>query len=509
MTNGLAPTITETGQTRWQNWHENYRVPVRRLVDVWNGDPNAASLDAYRATTAGLQRLIGESLEAGERIRALGGGWSFSRAPVTDGTLVNTKPLNYQFPIQPDSVHPDYPGNRENLYLVQCGNAVAELNRLLSGVGKSLRTSGASNGQTIAGAVSTGTHGAAVDAGAMCDFVEAIHLVPSPDRHVWLERASRPAVTDTMATDLVGAELIRDDELFNAVLVSFGSFGIIHGLVIEADDQYFLNAYRQRMPLAALREALDDLDFGRLTAFPRPEDRPWHFQAVVNPFEPGQAYVTTMYRDAARREGSRLPDPPSAITHGDDAFAVVAFLTDTVTALTPVLGAGLASLGYGEFENVSGTPGQIFRDTTTRGRAASTAMGLPLGHVNEALDTLLRLQDDVEAPVLFALRYVRATQATLGFTYHEPRTCVLEIDGPRSGRVQQMYRKSWAALRSLGFPLSFHWGKQHDLTEGMVRAGYGDARVDAWLDGRRRLLDAPALLHAFSNATLKQMNLHA
>lgn len=508
MTNGLAPRINETGQVRWQNWHENYRIPVRRLVDVWNPTPNVASLDAYRATTTGLQGLIRESLDAGERIRALGGGWSFSRAPATDGTLVNTKPLNYQFPIRPAAVHPAYPGNRENLYLVQCGNAVSELNRMLFSAGKSLRTSGASNGQTIAGAVSTGTHGAAVDAGATCDFVEAIHLVPSPDRHVWLERASRPAVTDALAAGDIGAEFVRDDALFNAALVSFGSFGIIHGLVIEADDRYFLNAYRKKMPLTDVREIFEDLDFARLATLPRPQDRPWHFQAVINPFEPGEAYVTTMYRDAERHPGSRLPETPSTVTYGDDAFAVVAFLTDTFSVLTPALESGLVQLGYGEYENVSGTPGQIFRDTTTRGRAASTAMGVPLEHVNEALDTLLEVHDDIGAPVLFALRYVRATQATLGFTYHEPRTCVLEIDGPRSGLVNQMYRRSWAALRSLGFPLTFHWGKQHDLTERMVRAGYGESRVDAWIAARHRLLDTAALRHAFSNDTLQQMNLH-
>lgn len=331
---------------------------------------------------------------------------------------------------------------------------MSELNRVLFSAGKSLRTSGASNGQTIAGAVSTGTHGAAVDAGAVSDFVEAIHLVPSPDRHVWIERASRPAVTDTLVTGDIGAELIRDDAVFDAALVSFGSFGIIHGLVIEAEDQYFLNAYRKRMPLAAVREIFEDLDFGRLTTLPRPQDRPWHFQVVINPFEPDQAYVTTMYRDAVRRPESRLPDASSTITYGDDAFAVVAFLTDKFTALTPVLAAGLVQLGYGDYEDVSGTPGQIFRDTTTRGRAASTAMGIPLEHVDEALDTLFEVHNESGAPVLFALRYVRATQATLGFTYHAPRTCVLEIDGPRSDRVQQMYRRSWAALRALGFPLT-------------------------------------------------------
>src|SRR5215467_4328737 len=113
-------------------------------------------------------------------------------------------------------IDPAYAGpNREkNLRFVQCGNSILELHRQLRAQGRRLRSCGASNGQTIAGALSTGTHGAAIDAGSIANYVVGLHIVVSPTRHVWLERKSYPVMTKDFA-DALGAEWIRDDSLFN------------------------------------------------------------------------------------------------------------------------------------------------------------------------------------------------------------------------------------------------------------------------------------------------------
>ncbi len=498
--------IQDTDRTTWKNWHENYAAQISRLLDVWNNDPERSTLPNYKATTSALQKLIGESRAIDERIRAFGGGWSFSKAPATDGTLINTKPLNYKFQIGPSAVSARFKGKRKNLYFVQCGNSVAELNKYLFSEKKSLPTTGASNGQTIAGAFSTGTHGAGLDVGAVCDYVVAIHLIVSATRHVWLERASNPVIMDSKLPGPLGADVIRDDAIFNAALVSFGSFGIVHGVVLEVENQYFLNAFRKKMRFnKKLRDTMEDLDFSRLD-LPRPKDRPFHFQVVMNPFEPdGDAYVTTMYRDS-KRVGD-IPPPPAKIGGGDDALGVIGFLTDLFGGLTPVLARGLTAIGYGEYENHGGTPGQIFRDTTTRGKASSTAMGIPLMHVNDALDVLFHLHEEIEAPVLFACRYVKSTQATLGFTNHGQRTCVLEIDGPQSSKVREMYKRSWDMLRASGIPFTFHWGKQHDLNELKLRLAYGNAAVDSWLAARRSLLRTSDLRRTFSNAMVDKAGL--
>ena len=98
---------------------------------------------------------------------------------------------------------------------------------------------------------------------------------PGCKRSLWLERASRPVVTPAFAAAL-GAELWRDDALFEAALVSFGSFGILHGLLIETEPLFLLEAYRQRLRLTdPLWQAISTLTFD-VPEFPHPGERPYH-----------------------------------------------------------------------------------------------------------------------------------------------------------------------------------------------------------------------------------------
>ncbi len=507
--NDLKPTLHVTGRKRWQNWHGNFEQPLKQLIDVWNARPEVADVKGYNATTKGLQEVIADALRNGDSVRALGGGWSFSPVAATDGVLLNTRPLNYRFRIGGDQTHPGYGGDASNLVFVQCGTSIADLNSYLKGEGKSLKTSGASNGQTIAGALSTGTHGAALDVGAIQEYVLALHLIVSPDRTVWLERASDPVVADALP-NMLGAEIIRNDDLFKAALVSFGSFGIIHGVVIEATTLFYLQAYRQLMPLdQRLWKAIAALDFNDIT-LPRPSnERPFHFQVVINPYDvAGGAYVTVMYKDSSPAADCEAPTPGSKITQGDSALEVIGVITDIASDVTPTVVNRLTKDVYKEYAGVCGTHGELFTDTTTRGKAASTAMGIPLGQVRNAVEIVLRLIDEHPAPALVALRYVRASDGTLAFTSHQPHTCVLEIDGPRSRRVTALYRRAWRALDEAGIPYTFHWGKMNHLDANRVRKIYGDARVDAWIDARRTLLTTSDLRRVFANDFLKRLGMN-
>ena len=504
----VTPILHVSPQRRWQNWHETFSQPVKQLIDAWNRAPNQSTVNCYNGTTAGLQELMQQAIDAGDALRCLGGGWSFSRVAATDGVLLNTKPLNYRFGIGPAQVHPQYQGDASNLVLAQCGMSIAELHKHFNGQGKSLKTCGASNGQTIAGALSTGTHGAAIDVGSIQDAVVGLHIIVSPQRQVWLERQSSPVIVDEFPP-VFGAELIRDDALFNAALVSFGSFGIIHGVLVEAEDLFYLHASRQRMSLnEGLWAAIDRLDFAEVP-LPRPaQERPYHFQAVLDPHDlAGGSYVTVMYKDASRDPQAQRPSSGSKVTQGDNALEVVGVILDLVSELTPFAVSQLTQLVYEEYDNVSGTLAEIFTDTTLRGKAASTAIGLPMGRVREAIDVALEVNQTLPFPGLFSARYVKPSDATLAFTKFHPYTCVLEFDGPKSRGVQAFYRHVWKGLDAAGIPYTFHWGKMNNLTAQSVRAMYGDAAINRWLTARRALLDTPALRHTFANQFLRDLGL--
>ncbi|HET9040861.1 MAG TPA: FAD-binding protein [Gemmatimonadales bacterium] len=492
-------TVRDTGQRRWQNWHQTVDQSLERWLVVSNADPHQSTIPGYNATTRVLQDLMGQARDKDLSIRAHGGTWSFSPIAATEGILLNTQPLNYRFRMGAEQFHPANAGGAA-LIFAQCGMAIVELNRYLAPLGLALQTCGASNGQTIAGAISTGTHGAALRFGAMQDYVRALHLIVSPEESVWLEPASRPAVRDELA-GFVNARLIRDDELFYAALVSFGSFGLIHGVLLEAAPMYYLQSWRETRALDdTLWRAIASLDFSALTLQGAAGRQPDHFQVLINPFDQSrQGIVTAMYRVPSRPPGSTPPKTGSEWTQGDSAFEAVGLITDLLPDASALLASLIDKLTRTTVANVCGEPGQMFRDTTTRGKTAGAAVGVPLDRTRDAIEVARTEIGRTRAPALLAIRLVRSTKATLGFTSFEPATAVIDIDCPQSNRQRDLLHGLWPALEQAGIPFRFHWGKLHEIDRDRLRRMYGD-RVDRWLSARRTLLPTPELRRLFANA---------
>jgi hypothetical protein len=374
-----------------------------------------------------------------------------------------------------------------------------ELFTFLESKNQTLFTSGASNGQTIAGALSTGTHGAAFDFGAIPEYVAGLHLIVSPERHVWLERASYPVVADGLAESL-GAELIRDDELFNAALVSFGNFGFIHGVLIETDDLFLLECHRQRLPFdVSLRRLMETLDFDQFEGLPHGHERPFHLQLLLDPYDlKNGAYANTMYKRLYRTNYEPPAIRRDGYAAGDDAPVFMGKLGDVAPVLVPPMVKKILKISYKSFSNVTGTPGEIFTNTTTRGKVLSAAMGFPLEYVNVVADLLLSLNHS-EGPFngAFAFRYVKASTATMGFTRFKPVTCVIEMDGLYSDRNLAFCGKVWDALDREQIPYTFHWGKICGMNPGHLKNMYGES-AEAWMNARQKLM-SPDCQHVFTN----------
>lgn len=500
----LSAQIVVKNRRQWTNTHQNFSQPIDRLYDVANPQ-NADFLAGLKATIASLQALIDEAIRDGVRVRAIGSGWSFSKVTATEGRVINTKPLNWMAEISGDSIAAAYQGDRSSLLFVQCGTAIAEINRYLEVRQRSLKTSGASNGQTIAGAMSTGTHGSAFEIGAVQDYVVGIHLIVGPTRHVWLERASSPVVSDSFAQNL-GAELIRDDTLFLSALVSFGSFGLIHGVMIETVPSFLLEAHRQRLPLdTTLKAVFDTLDFSGLP-LPGGSERPYHFDVVANPHDLKDGiFVRSMYQRPAPDGYQPDYDQSGGLRPGDELLNVFGVVSDAIPDLIPSLINAISGTRLKEFSNKSGTLGEIFDNTSTRGKVAGVGIGVPVAQASHALDLLLSVHDaDGPFAGVFALRFVKKSDAVLAFTRFDT-TCVIDLDGTASRRSQAFFRRVWRAFEKAEIPFTLHWGKIHNLDAGQVRRMYGSA-VDEWLASRHALLDAQSR-RVFSNAFLERAGL--
>jgi hypothetical protein len=307
----------------------------------------------------------------------------------------------------------------------------------------------------------------------------------------------------------INATLKRDDDLFNAALVSFGSFGFIHGVMVESAPLFLYEAHRIRIPLDNnLFQLMETLDFTATNFLPHGNERPYHFQSLINQYDQNNgAYVNAMYK----RPFDPNYTPPSVavpgISPGDDAPAFIGTITQAIPALVPTVINKLVARMYKPYSNVLGTHGETFPNFTTHGKVFSTAVGIPLGKVNQVRELLLEL-NGTAGPFagIFAFRFVKGTRATLGFTHFDP-TCVIELDGVFSNQTRIFYEAFWNELELRQIPHSFHWGKMLRLDNQRIRNIYGDSRVDAWLEARRTILNDIATKKTFTNDIMRDWGL--
>ncbi|TMU57482.1 FAD-binding protein [Flagellimonas algicola] len=514
----LPDGITQLPIQQWTNKHENFTHNLIQNASFKLRNPAGQShKERYRKTTQNFQWLIQHALNNNIRLRAMGSGWSFTKVGVTEGGLIDTASLNFSFPLTNKYVDANYPNQPEDLYFIQCGTIINEINTRLDRKlpPRSIKASGASNGQTVAGALSTGTHGAAFTVGAIPDFVVGLHVVTGPNSHVWLERASYPVASQEFV-DWLDATLVRDDELFDAALVSFGSFGFIHGIMIETEPQFLLTEHRvAQVPFdAKLKKAMTQLDFSDLNLVGTGQNGDlYHFEVLFNlhKFEANNpakgAFLKYMFKKPV------VPHPPllrdNNFTYGDDLLGLISTVLDRLPGsglLIPAMVNAMFGLAFEAKPPIQGTVKEIFNYTKFRGKVASAAMGIAIEDSPKAVELIVEVNKQKPFPGGLSLRYVKGTQATLGFTKF-PNTCVLEMDGVDGNKARQFYEAVWNKFEQEGLPYTLHWGKiNFNLNENRVKNMYGPIQVQSWIDARNQLL-APPVMEIFNNKFIEDCGL--
>ncbi len=505
---------------QWTNKHENF---THQLVQdasfkLWN-PPADNYRDRYLATTKNFQWLIDHAVTNNLKLRAIGSGWSFTKVGVTDGGLIDTAGLNFSFPIKQNYVSPQYAQNAEDLYFVQCGTIINEINTRLAAKNpqRSIKASGASNGQTVAGALSTGTHGAAIKFGAIPDFTVGLHLITASDRHIWLERASYPVASPEFVTWL-DAELVQDDALFDAALVSFGSFGFIHGVMIETEPQFLLTEHRLGKVAYddTLKNAMRTLDFSGLNLPGTGQnDDMYHFEVLFNihDFEPGNpdkgAFLKYMFK-----KPFALPYPPlqrnNEFTYGDDLLGIISTVLDKLPGsgkLIPAMVNLMFGMAFKPEPPRTGTIREMFNYTKFRGKVASAAIAIDIVDSPRTVDLIVEVNTQHPFPGGLSLRYIKGTQATLGFTKFA-KTCVLEMDGMDGQAARDFFEAVWLRLEQEQIAYTLHWGKiNFNLDADRIKRMYGPTSVKSWVDARNTLLEIPVLA-VFDNPFMAKCGLN-
>lgn len=216
-------TVPFQQRKRWRNHTGNQSVEPLRI---------------YRPATLDDLREIVLTAEAdGATVRAVGSGHSWSDVALTTGYLLRPERLSAPLEITGDLVR------------VEAGMRLRELNRHLDDHGLALSNMGGYDAQTVAGVMSTSTHGSGIEFGPIADSVRSIDLVASGGRVIRIEREDGPT------TDFDG-ELRKDDHMFNAVAVGMGCMGVIYAAAIAVEPEYWLTEVRELSTWAQLRDQL-------------------------------------------------------------------------------------------------------------------------------------------------------------------------------------------------------------------------------------------------------------
>jgi len=388
---------------------------------------------------------------------------------------------------------------------------------------RSLKASGASNGQSIAGATSTGTHGSAYRVGAVHDTILGLHIVTGPDRHVWVERASAPVASDDFVKWL-GAELVRDDDIFNSAVVSFGSFGFIHGIMLETEPIYLLAEQRadQFTWDDDLINSIQTLDFSAIQLkLPYPPDGPekqlYHFEVIVNPHHFAKdnklkgVYLKTMYKMPYKPDYPRRVPDAAHFQYGENTLGVIETIIDALppplqTVLVPPMVNKLFPQAFKKAMDAYGTIGETFTNPKFRGNALSCAIGMDTSSISKVVDIIMGINQHTPFPGGMALRFVKGTRAMLGFTHFE-KTCVLELDGVDADLSKEFFQEVWDQMEAENISYTLHWGKYNvNLNPQRLRQMYGAAAVDKWIACRHALLDANTRA-VFSNSFMVRCGL--
>ncbi|MDF2188264.1 FAD-binding protein [Paraflavitalea sp. CAU 1676] len=517
-------TTTKHEVGTWDTFHHNGPFPTKVQYNTsLEGKGNMPSLiDRYNDAAAEMQRLLKTALDAGEGFRAFGSRWSMNNIAHQKDNMHFNALMNLKKPVLEDEMQAGSVYQFANLFFVQCGNVIKDLHQFAFDHGKSLRCTGASNGQTIGGCLSTGVHGSALDVGAVQDWVVGLNLIigPNPDDIVYLERHTDPALNAVFA-GRIKARVIRNDELFNAALVGLGSFGFIHGVVIHTEDRYLLKRYVKRINKDVALQLAATMDFANSTfTIPGETDangkgnRPFHYKIFINPYVDDPEYVV----EAIYKKPFVLayPDPLPRIKTAVYRDLIILFMKiaekfkNSIPKLIKVLQASV--LPPVDLE-VTGTLGEIFWDAPFQGPAYAIAVGIDNANAPRALDLLCKLaREEGPIPGIYAMRFVKQSKATMAFTRF-PVTCMLEIDGliwkgkkNKLISLEEFCTRTIEVLKNANIPFTIHWGKNADWSfPGLVQHMYGNKAI-TWMEHRSALLNEKTA-KLFSNKFLEDTGL--
>lgn len=209
-------SVKDKGGWAWRNWSQSVHCRV--------------STYAEPHTLEELSAVVRTGVQSGKTIRVVGAGHSFTPLVATSDLLISIRHLTGIESI-------DY---KQHLATVWGGTNLKTLGRHLMDVGYAMENLGDINAQTIAGAISTGTHGTGAMLGNLSTQVVGMTVLKANGC-------------------LLEINEIENKEFLQAAQVSLGMLGIIVKVTLRVLPAYSLIAESYRLSLNDCLQQIDRL----------------------------------------------------------------------------------------------------------------------------------------------------------------------------------------------------------------------------------------------------------
>jgi FAD-linked oxidoreductase len=423
-------------RTTWTNWSRSAESrPVRT---------------AHPASAAEVSGLVREAIAAGLKVKAVGASHSFTAIAATDGILLRLDRMNHVLAHDTATAR----------VRVQAGISLHELNPKLKALGLALPNLGDVDPQSVAGGVSTGTHGTGGKLFGISAAVVGVQIVTADGEVL---------------------EIDEHHEWFGASRVTLGALGIVTELTLQCVPAFLLRAREEPM---ALPDVLD-----RVEEFTADND---HFEFYWFPHT----------EKALVKRNNRVPDgteprPIGRFRHWlDDEFLsntvfegvnrVAARKRSWIPRINRISGSVLGAREY-----VDDSYNVFVSSRTVKFRESEFAMPrAALPHVLGELKTWFGAgHENISFPI--EVRFTAADDVWMS-TGHERDNCYVAVHQ----YVRSDYQAYFAAAQDIftahdGRP---HWGKIHTLDASYFAERYAKfadfVAVRDRLDPRRTFSNA-------------------
>jgi hypothetical protein len=456
-------------------------------MPVWHnhtGNQSSTVVEQRRpATVDELAELVRGAERRNLTVRAVGAGHAWSDIALTEGIVIDPAKLSGLLDLDDGTLRPQ-PADAPRLVRVLGGTHIQQLNEQLRQQGLALRNMGGYDAQTIAGVVSTSTHGSGLRFVPFPDMVRSLDLVIARGEKVRVEPAD--GLTDRAAFAAAHDDwsLIQDDDAFFSAVCGLGTLGIVYSLVLEVRDRFWMNELREVVGWEAIRDTVTPS--GVLGRFE-------HYELFLNPYanRDGTHHVLVTTRERCD-EPPQGESPGRGLQHPLTEFEASLPITGVVLRF---LARHLPNLMIKRFDHVlddmqerDGYRSISYKVFNIGESNHLPAYSMELGVTLEddrhlaAVDRILAsakrwAKDGVYHTSPIALRFVAPSKAYASMMYDQPTMMIeliMVVDSRRGEELLASYERELADLGTRP-----HWGQINSLTAERARELY--PRWDTWL----------------------------